>query len=319
MSLVSSFRPKPGLISVQFQWIPSKQQKILKSFSVKGSLVRYILKGRVGMISKKNVQIDFKLTKRAMQDNSPAAECDQKMANFLFKEERPLAVWVSFNNNSKLHYLFETADNVYSKSKLPLKLEEETEAIIDFNISLDFGHDIRACDTIITANSEQNIPVHSASLCKASPVFASMFTHEMTESLSKTIVIEDIDYDIVKILLLYIYRGSIIPCIPEMGFETFCSLYSASDKYDIRLLKKECLSNLRYSLTTNNVISILRWAEFYSITTLRQAAVNYIADKSIIVFGFPEWKEVISNFPDVAAEVHERIASTRGTSHLEFS
>lgn len=313
MSMISSSKLEPGLIYVNYQWNCKKQLKFLKSFVLKGGSVKYVLKGRAKWVFKHIVHMDFQLRKQAIKTSEEAA-----MSEDCSIREKLLAAWLSFDSNPRLdHYLFETANSTFTNSKIAFEKEVNTGNNVEFYIFLDFGHDISVCDTIITVE-DHSIPVNSSSLCQTSPVFNAMFHHRMTESITKNVLIEDIEYDTAKMLLLYIYRGRIVPCVPEVNFETFCLLYSAADKYDIPCLKKECLARLRCNLSEENVVELLRWARFHCITSLYHSALNFIADKSTAVFSTPDWKELVTELPDMSAEVHEYVARRRGVTDFDF-
>jgi len=53
----------------------------------------------------------------------------------------------------------------------------------------------------------EKIPAHSLILEGGSPVFAAMFEHDMTESSSRTVVVEDIEPGVFRQLLHYLYTG----------------------------------------------------------------------------------------------------------------
>lgn len=58
-----------------------------------------------------------------------------------------------------------------------------------------------------------------------SPVFAAMFEHEMEERKTKRVTIADIDADVLKEMLLYIYTGQ----TPNLSRIADC-LLAAADK-----------------------------------------------------------------------------------------
>ena len=56
---------------------------------------------------------------------------------------------------------------------------------------------------------ETKIPVHRAMLAARSPVFAAMFGHDLEENKQGYVVITDLDSDVLKEMLKFIYTGKV--------------------------------------------------------------------------------------------------------------
>jgi speckle-type POZ protein len=76
------------------------------------------------------------------------------------------------------------------------------------------------------------LKVHKAMLACRSPVFAAMFEHGMAEARSDRVNIEDIDPEVLREMLRFMYTGS-APSLDRMADE----LLAAADKYQLERLK----------------------------------------------------------------------------------
>ena len=78
---------------------------------------------------------------------------------------------------------------------------------------------------------------HQAILSTRSDVFRAMFQADMTESLTKKVNIEDIDSEVVRELLHFIYTGSVNENVLK---EKARELLAAADMYQLDVLKNIC-------------------------------------------------------------------------------
>ena len=84
-----------------------------------------------------------------------------------------------------------------------------------FSLETTLAHDISVlcCSEqyadICIIVGDARIPAHSLILAARSPVFATMFTAPMKESITKEMVLEDIEASVVRDLLQYVYSGRV--------------------------------------------------------------------------------------------------------------
>lgn len=129
------------------------------------------------------------------------------------------------------------------------------------------------CDvTISTSNG--SIGAHKAILSARSPVFESMFIHDLSEKESSIINIDDMSLEACKALLSYIYG--------QIDYDEFqkhrVALLRASDKYDIRDLKEACEESLLEDIDTKNVLERLQDAWTYHLPCLKRGCLKYLLD-----------------------------------------
>lgn len=126
--------------------------------------------------------------------------------------------------------------------------------------------------TINTANG--SLRAHRAVLAARSPVFESMFLHDLKEKESSIINIEDISVEACMALLSYIYGG-----IKHEDFWNHrIALLRAADKYDIGDLKESCKESLLEDIDSKNVLERLQEAWLYQLSRLKKSCLMYLFD-----------------------------------------
>ncbi|XP_021287538.1 BTB/POZ domain-containing protein At1g55760 [Herrania umbratica] len=126
-------------------------------------------------------------------------------------------------------------------------------------------------DIIINA-SDGSIGAHRAVLAARSPVFHSMFSHNLKEKELSTINISDMSIEACQAFLSYIYGN-----IKHEEFLTHrLALLQAADKYDIADLKEACHESLLEDIDTKNVLERLQNAALYQLPKLKSSCMRYL-------------------------------------------
>ncbi|WCJ44356.1 BTB/POZ domain-containing protein [Euphorbia peplus] len=145
---------------------------------------------------------------------------------------------------------------------------------------------IHADVTIHTADG--TVKAHKAILSASSPVFQSMFHHDLKEKESSTILIEDMSVDSCMALLSYLY-GTIKQ---DNFWKHRLALLGAANKYDITDLKDACEESLLEDINSGNVLERLQEAWLYQLHKLKKGCLTYLFDFGKIY----DVKEEINNF-----------------------
>ncbi|PQQ01479.1 BTB/POZ domain-containing protein [Prunus yedoensis var. nudiflora] len=120
--------------------------------------------------------------------------------------------------------------------------------------------------------SDGSIGAHRAILAARSPVFRSMFSHDLKEKELSTINISDMSIDACQAFLNYIYGN--------IGHEEFLNnrlaLLHAADKYDISDLKDACHESLLEDIDSKNVLERLQNASLYQLPRLKTSCMRYL-------------------------------------------
>ncbi|KAF8008788.1 hypothetical protein BT93_K2438 [Corymbia citriodora subsp. variegata] len=122
----------------------------------------------------------------------------------------------------------------------------------------------------ITINtSDGSLRAHKAILSASSPVFQSMFRHNLKEKESSTIFIEDMSLESCTALLNYLYG-----CISQEDFwKHRLALLGAANKYGIADLKDACENSLLEDISSNNVLERLQEAWLYQLDKLKKGCL----------------------------------------------
>ncbi|KAM6579243.1 hypothetical protein CsatA_003017 [Cannabis sativa] len=116
------------------------------------------------------------------------------------------------------------------------------------------------------------LSAHKAILSASSPVFHSMFHHNLMEKESSTIHIEDMSVDSCMALLSYLYGT-----IKQMDFwEHRVALLGAASKYDIADLQDACEESLMEDINSGNVLKRLEEAWLYQLKKLKKGCFMYL-------------------------------------------
>ncbi|CAN0922924.1 BTB/POZ domain-containing protein At1g55760 [Linum grandiflorum] len=127
--------------------------------------------------------------------------------------------------------------------------------------------------TDITINaSDGSIGAHRALLAARSPVFCSMFAHDLKEKELSTIHISDMSIEACQAFLNYIYGN-----IQHQDFIAHrLALLHAADKYDISDLKEACHDSLLEDIDSKNVLERLQSASLYQLPRLKTSCMRYL-------------------------------------------
>lgn len=126
-------------------------------------------------------------------------------------------------------------------------------------------------DIVINA-SNGSIVAHRAVLAARSPVFQTMFSHDLKEKKCSAVDISDMSTDSCQAFLNYMY-GNIQN---EEFLNHRLALLRAADKYDMLDLKEACHESLLEDIDTNNVLERLQTASLYQLPNLKASCLQYL-------------------------------------------
>ncbi|XP_059662339.1 BTB/POZ domain-containing protein At1g55760 [Cornus florida] len=164
-------------------------------------------------------------------------------------------------------------------------------------------------DIVINA-SNGSIGAHRAVLATRSPVFRSMFSHNLKENELSTIEISDLSIEACQAFLSYIYGN-----IQHKEFlAQRLALLRAADKYDILDLKVACHESLLEDIDTKNVLERLQYASLYQLPRLKTCCMQYLV-KFGKIFDIRDDFDSFLQFADrelIAEIFNEVLASWKG-------
>ena len=152
------------------------------------------------------------------------------------------------------------------------------------------------CDVQFCFNGGRKIGGHTTILAARSTVFAAMFKHNMQESKTGEVVIQDINPEIFNDLLHYIYSGrTLIP----LNENTVQPMFMAADKYNIEDLKEDCARFLLSQMRPTNTLDLMVWAHLHSFDKITEGALKFVLTNRKIIFKSIEWEKFITAHPDL--------------------
>ncbi|XP_065214345.1 speckle-type POZ protein-like B [Planococcus citri] len=154
------------------------------------------------------------------------------------------------------------------------------------------------CDIAMFVNGQQ-FKAHKGILSARCAVFKAMFKHRMKEANSNRVEITDIEPDVFRELLHYIYTGN----VKNTEMATFVDLLVVAEKYDLQSLKFLCEDALCKRLSNDNAANILIMADLHQSEKLKAAAISFIKSNSFAVMSTDRWKDVLENYSDLVRDV----------------
>ena len=154
---------------------------------------------------------------------------------------------------------------------------------------------------------DEVIKAHTLILASGSSVVAAMFQNDFKENLERVVLIEDVDVNVMRNLLRYIYVGE---CdLLESGDENdVTDLLVAADKYAVDSLKEECELRLSQILAVDNATQYLVLAHLHNAHKLRQSALTFMADNAKGVCSRKDlFMEMIKSYPELCFQLIQLI------------
>ncbi|XP_044762351.1 speckle-type POZ protein B isoform X2 [Coccinella septempunctata] len=152
--------------------------------------------------------------------------------------------------------------------------------------------------------SGREFQAHKAILAARSPVFQAMFEHEMEERKHNRVDILDVDHEVLREMLRFIYTGK-ASNLEKMADD----LLAAADKYALERLKVMCEEALCTNLSVDNAAEILILADLHSADQLKAQAIDFINTHATDVMDTPGWKSMIQTHPHLIAEAFRALAT----------
>ena len=141
---------------------------------------------------------------------------------------------------------------------------------------------------------------HQLILSTRSDVFRAMFQADMKENRTKKVIIKDVNPDVLKEMLQFIYTGATSENIlKEMSGE----LLAAAEKYQLNCLKEMCEYQLCSNLEVNNSIPSLVLGDMHQAFKLRRMALQMVAKNLTAIVPTEEYKDLVKNHPSLVLEI----------------
>ncbi|CAK9303764.1 unnamed protein product [Gordionus sp. m RMFG-2023] len=157
---------------------------------------------------------------------------------------------------------------------------------------------------VVLCVEKKEFKSHKAILAARSPVFAAMFEHEMEERKLNRVEITDLEEEVLREMLRYIYTGR-ASNLERMADD----LLAAADKYALDRLKIMCEESLCSNLNVENVAETFTLADLHSAEQLKLQCIDYINSHACEVMETVGWKNMVHSHPHLIAEAFRALAS----------
>lgn len=132
-----------------------------------------------------------------------------------------------------------------------------------------------AINTDVTINAgDGSVGAHRAILAARSPVFRSMFSHDLREKELSAVDIADMSAAACTAFLRYLYGG--VPAAEFLAHRL--PLLRAADKYDVGDLREACEESLAGDIAGDNVLERLQIAHLYGLPALKSSCMRYLVN-----------------------------------------
>lgn len=156
--------------------------------------------------------------------------------------------------------------------------------------------------TFIVENEE--IRAHKLVLSTRNSVFSSMFECDKAEKKNGRVTIIDIEPEVFKLLLRFIYSGR----ISDVDTDNLLKLMVAGDKYSIKSLVSLCERRIADNyLDVNNVIDILVTADLVKADVLKKECMEFIFNNKDEVVSLPAYENFVSSNANLLSDLFRLI------------
>ena len=158
-------------------------------------------------------------------------------------------------------------------------------AYANINRDQDFFNDV----TIKTDNN-QNISANRMVLSCYSAFFEKMFKSKLKEQYESSIVVKGVDGESLKLLINYIYTGQLL-----INSDNFVSILSGADYLQLNKVKEFCFEFMENELTCDNYCFILKLADVYNNTSLKQKVYEFFCNNLDEILENQSFKNLFKN------------------------
>lgn len=281
-----------GFVSVVLELVKAKNSKRLD----KNTLDSLVISSKIGILNRTNKMIDFVQD----EDNFAVKPCSKAKCFLRF---RLLGEAENILRNDSMTFRAEITYN-----------EQLIERLVPAADSSDFQRLFERelfTDVLIKVRDEgglkwHEIRAHKALLIARSSVFEAMLTRDMIEKRRNEIEISDLDFDVVKELLGFIYTGFV------GNLEKYAiDLLLAADKYDLQQLGLLCERYLARNLNIRNVLDVLLTSTLLNLVDLKECCFELIVSNGHKLSDFDDLllKLAFERFPDLMKDVEQLMSN----------
>lgn len=153
---------------------------------------------------------------------------------------------------------------------------------------------------VVLKTEDHKFHAHRAILRARSPVFASMFEHEMRETTTGEVDILDCSRAGFEVFLEYLYTAS----VDSMSGDNVLDLFYIADKYHVDDLKADCTKFLKKYLSVDNFCDIIALSLRHNELDLQKTATQFYCRNVRAIIKTVQWQKYLSKYPMHANELY---------------
>lgn len=153
-------------------------------------------------------------------------------------------------------------------------------------------------DVIFRVDGEE-FNLHRNILAARSPVFLSMFSTEMVESIDGVVTLNDCEADIFKTFVTYLYTGK----MESLNEDNVFPLFEIANKYMTEDLLSICSEYLKKkNITMDNFSDVVLLIDMSGDESLMNSAANFFAENLWEIILSSTWQELLINHTEIASK-----------------
>lgn len=142
----------------------------------------------------------------------------------------------------------------------------------------------RMSDAILKANGK-NFHVHKLILVARSPVFASMFQHNVGKKKTNEVDIHDCTAESIEAFLLYLYTGS----AETLSTSNVYNVYYVAEKFQVADLKDICVEFMMKVISVETFCDVVDFALNHGETELQKTATEFFCENVKEIIKTEQW------------------------------
>lgn len=146
---------------------------------------------------------------------------------------------------------------------------------------------------------DREFKVHKVILVARSPVFASMFEHDMAEKKDNEVDIPDCTAESFEVFLHYLYSGS----VETLSSSNVYNVYYAADKYRVDDLKEKCVKYMIKNISVETFCDVIALSLHHSESKLQKRATEFFCQNIKKIIKTVQWQKYMDENSTQANEI----------------
>jgi hypothetical protein len=191
-----------------------------------------------------------------------------------------------------------------------LVVKAELNAQLVASIGSLYDSDTLSDITIVVGVDRVSLPAHSVILAVRSKVFSAMLQAPMREAMTKHITIEDMEVEVVRQMLRFLYTCEVEQSVLEKS-SCIMALLHAAHRFEVLPLVQVCERALEIHIKVATVAEILEEADMLKCTSLRDFCMAFVVEHAAEVQKTDGFKHLAETCPRLMMDLFGALAAPR--------